>query len=352
MNRNIKFAEAIKEATIYSMKKDPKMITYGLGVDDPKGIFGTSLGLEKIFGNKRVFDVPTSENALTGIAIGSALNGSRVLFSHQRFDFSLLSFDQIINNAAKWNYMFGGKTKSPSITIRVIVGKGWGQGPTHSQNFQSLLAHIPGLKIVSPTFPEDAYNLLIESIFDPNPVIFIEHRWLHETKSKIKRKKIKIGDVKLLKKGKNLTILSNSYGLLNILNTNKYLRKYKIYPDIIDCFSISPINLKKIINSVKKTKRLIILDNSNTFCSFSSGILSEIVQTKNIQFKSKPVILGNKNIPSPTSHYISKFFYQNPTTIFKSIMKMFQIKNFIVPEELKDIKINHDVPNEKEFGPF
>jgi acetoin:2,6-dichlorophenolindophenol oxidoreductase subunit beta len=352
MKKHIKYSEAIRKATIYSMKKDSKMITYGLGVDDPKGIFGTSLGIEKIFGKKRVFDVPTSENALTGIAIGSALNGSRVLFSHQRFDFSLLSFDQIINNAAKWNYMFGGKTTSPSITIRVIVGKGWGQGPTHSQNFQSLLAHIPGLKIVSPSFPEDAYNLLIESIFDPNPVIFIEHRWLHETKSEVKKKKIKIGDVKLVKKGKNLTILSNSYGLINILNTNKYLKKYKIYPDIIDCYSISPINIKKIIKSVKKTKRLIILDNSNTFCSFSSGLLAEIIQTKNINFKTRPIILGNQNIPSPTSHYISKYFYQNSNTIFESIMKMFKVKNYKVPPELNKIKIYHDVPNKKEFGPF
>jgi len=352
MKKFITFADAIKEATIYSMKRDSKMITYGLGVDDPKGIFGTSTNLQKIFGKKRVFDVPTSENALTGIAIGSALGGSRVLFSHQRFDFTLLSFDQIINNAAKWNYMFGGKTKSPAITIRAIVGKGWGQGPTHSQNFQSLLAHIPGLKIVSPSFPQDAYNLLIESIFDPNPVIFIEHRWLHKIKGVVNRKKIKIGDVKFLKKGKNITILSNSYGILSILNANKYLEKFKIFPEVIDCYSISPINFKKILKSVEKTKRLLIVDNSNTFCSFSSGILAEIVQSPKIKFKSKPLILGNKNIPSPTSHYISKYFYQNSLSIFINIMKLFKIKNYKIPTDLKKNNFYHDVPDKKEFGPF
>ena len=351
MKNKFTFAEAIKKAIIYSMKKDPKMISYGLGIDDPKGIFGTTTNLHKIFGERRVFDVPTSENALTGIAIGSSIAGSRVLFSHQRFDFSLLSFDQLINNAAKWNYMFGGKTKSPSITIRVIVGKGWGQGPTHSQNFQSLLAHVPGLKVVSPAFPEDAYNLLIDSIFDPNPVIFIEHRWLHGVSGGIKRNKISLGDVHLKQRGKNITILGNSIGLLNVIKVNRFLEKYKIYPEIIDCYSISPINLSKIIKSVKKTKRLLIIDNSNTFCSFSSGVLAELVQMKKINFKSNPVIIGNKNIPSPTSHYISKFFYQDSLSIFKRILKTFGISNYEIPTELKKNKYYHDVPIEK-FGPF
>ena len=142
---------------------------------DPKAIFTTTKGLREEFGKNRVFDMPLSENGITGVCIGAALMGMRPVMVHQRVDFALLAMDQLVNNAAKWHYMFGGK-KSVPITIRLVVGKGWGQGPTHSQSLQSWFAHIPGLKVVMPTFPSDAYNLLKKSIRDPNPVIFIEHR--------------------------------------------------------------------------------------------------------------------------------------------------------------------------------
>ena len=130
--------------------------------------------------------MPTSENALTGISIGAALNKVRSVVSHQRLDFFLLAMDQLVNSAAKWHYMFGSKTPIP-ITIRLIIGRGWGQGPTHSQNLQSWFNHIPGLKVVMPTFANDARDALISSIFDPNPVIFLEHRWLHENKETKKK---------------------------------------------------------------------------------------------------------------------------------------------------------------------
>ena len=181
------FAEAINEALTYSLIKDKNLICYGLGVTDPKGVFGTTLNLHKKFGNERVFDVPTSENALTGVSIGAALNGVRSVVTHQRLDFFLLAMDQLVNAAAKWHYMFGSQISVP-ITIRLIIGRGWGQGPTHSQNLQAWFNHIPGLKIVMPTHPEDAKNLLVESIFDPNPVIFLEHRWLHNIKGNIQDK--------------------------------------------------------------------------------------------------------------------------------------------------------------------
>ena len=139
----ISFVDSINFAMAKAMTKDSKMICYGLGVTDPKNIFGTTKNLEKKFGKERVFDVPTSENALTGISVGLAINGVRSIVSHQRLDFFLLAFDQLINSAAKWYYMFGSKQSVP-ITIRLIIGRGWGQGPTHSQSLQSIFAHIPG----------------------------------------------------------------------------------------------------------------------------------------------------------------------------------------------------------------
>ena len=151
---------------------------------DPKGIFGSTLGLENKFGKERVFDMPTSENAMTGVAIGAAIGGYKTIMTHQRLDFFLFAMDQLVNGAAKMHYMFNGELKVP-ITIRLILGRGWGQGPTHSQNLQSWFAHIPGLKVVMPSSAEDAKGLLLSSIFDPNPVLFLEHRWLHNSSSDI-----------------------------------------------------------------------------------------------------------------------------------------------------------------------
>ena len=180
MTRHLTFANAIHEAMHQAMARDDSVIAYGLGINDPKAIFGTTAGLEQRFGKERVFDMPTSENAMTGVAIGAALNGIRPIMVHQRLDFFLLAMDQLVNSAAKWHFMFGGERGIP-ITIRLILGRGWGQGPTHSQSLQAWFAHIPGLKVVMPTSAEDAKGLLLSSIFDDNPVLFLEHRWLHNT---------------------------------------------------------------------------------------------------------------------------------------------------------------------------
>ena len=175
MSRELKFFEAIREATDLCLAKDPNVYVVGLGVPDPKGIFGTTSGLAEKYGSQRILDMPTSESAMTGVAIGSALVGMRPILTHQRLDFALYSMDQIVNHAAKWSYMFGGKVKIP-LVIRMIVGRGWGQGPQHSQSLQAWFAHVPGLKVVMPATPHDAKGLLIASIEDENPVIFIEHR--------------------------------------------------------------------------------------------------------------------------------------------------------------------------------
>ena len=169
-NKEITFVEAINDALNTAMSIDDNVICLGLGATDPRGIFGTTLGLKEKYGSDRVIDPPTSENANTGIAIGAAMDGIRPVVIHQRTDFSLLTLDQIINNAAKWHYMFNGANTVP-ITNRLIVGRGWGQGPTHSQNLQALFSHIPGLKVIMPSTTYDAKGLLLSSIFDNDPVI-------------------------------------------------------------------------------------------------------------------------------------------------------------------------------------
>jgi pyruvate dehydrogenase E1 component beta subunit len=140
--------------------------------------------LRQKYGPQRVFDMPLSENGMTGICIGAALNGMRPVMVHQRIDFALLAMDQIVNNAAKWHYMFDGKGRVP-LVVRVIIGRGWGQGPQHSQSLQAMFAHVPGLRVVMPATAHDAKGMLIASIEQNSPVIFVEHRWLHGIKDNV-----------------------------------------------------------------------------------------------------------------------------------------------------------------------
>src|SRR5258708_15855693 len=219
VQRNLSFVQAINEALHAAMAADPSVICYGLGVDDPKTIFGTTKGLKEHFGPERVWDMPTSENAMTGVAIGAALQGLRPVMVHQRLDFFLLALDQLVNNSAKWHYMFGGQRSVP-ITIRLILGRGWGQGPTHSQSLHAWFAHVPGLKVVMPTSAEDAYGLLLSSIFDDNPVLFLAPRWLHETVGPVPEGdyRLPIGKARVLREGSDLTIVAMSYMVVEAIH--------------------------------------------------------------------------------------------------------------------------------------
>lgn len=347
---NLNFSNHINQALHYCMEKDKKMICYGLGVNDPKKIFNTTKGLKEKFGSKRVFDVPTSENALTGIGVGAAINGVRTLITHQRLDFSLLSMDQIINSAAKWRYMFGGKVKVP-LTIRMIIGRGWGQGPTHSQNLTPLFCNVPGLKVVMPTFAKDAKKLLIECIFDPNPVIFLEHRWLHGIKDNnfLKKPFSRLTFSNIIKKGNDITIVSMSYLTLEALKASNILKKYNIKCEIIDLVSLKPLNMERIIKSLKKTKRLLVLDTGFPYGSVASEIISQVSQKLFKVLKCPPEIMTMPDIPEPTSYNLTKNLYIDYLKIIKKISNIFKRKiNF----NNKNLIKNHDVPGDWFKGPF
>ena len=348
----ISFADSINFSILRAMKKDKKMVCYGLGVTDPKNIFGTTKNLENKFGKERVFDVPTSENALTGISVGLALNGVRSVVSHQRLDFFLLAFDQLINSAAKWYYMFGSK-KSVPITIRLIIGRGWGQGPTHSQSLQSVFAHIPGLKVVIPSDPQNAQDLLLASIFDPNPVVFLEHRWLHNLKGKVTQKKItKLKGSKIVKKGKDLTIITMSFAVFDVLDIAKKISKDGIDLEVIDLSVIKPISWNNIIKSIKKTGKVMLIDTGAYTGSVSSEIISEIYIKHNSILKKPPIKIAMPDFPEPTSYGLTKKFYFDKFEIIKNIKKILEIKKKLKVEAEIKKPIHHDVPGKWFTGPF
>ena len=347
----ISFSQAINKALTEEMKKNSNLVCFGLGINDSLKFIGTTKGLEEKFGSERVFETPTSENAMTGIGIGMSLYKNPCVMLHQRLDFFLYAMDQLINGAAKWSYVFGG-VKSLPLTIRLVIGRGWGQGPTHSQSLQSLFLHIPGLKIVMPSNAYQAKGLLNAAIFDNNPVLYLEHRWLHNTYSHVPKKfyKLALDQPQILKGGKNITIVSMGYMTNESLIADKILRSHGIESEIIDMCVMSPLNLKKIFTSVKKTKNLLVLDTSTSICSLASEVLSQIFRNCFRYLKSKPEILALPHVPQPTSFGLTKNFYNDYTDIIKSVKNILKIKKDI---KFKiDKKIFHDVPDENFKGPF
>ena len=346
------FAAAINDALHTAMAIDPSVICYGLGVTDPKAIFGTTSDLEKRFGSDRVFDMPTSENAMTGVAIGAALNGIKPVMTHQRLDFFLLAMDQLVNGAAKWHYMFGGQNSVP-ITIRLILGRGWGQGPTHSQNLQAWFAHIPGLKVAMPTTPEDAKGLLLASIFDPNPVIFLEHRWLHNTVGEVPDGdfRVPLGQARKVRSGDDITIVSMSYMTVEALHAADYLEIQGISCEVIDLRTIKPLDWLSVFDSVTKTGRLLVLDSGFTTGSVAGEIVARVAMERFSQLKSPPARLAMPDVPEPTSPALTKGFYVRAVDIASKALEMMGRDSSTVKADLPE-PVPHDVPGEWFKGPF
>ncbi|WP_416678717.1 alpha-ketoacid dehydrogenase subunit beta [Candidatus Pseudothioglobus sp. Uisw_016] len=350
--RKITFAEAINEAMCIAMHKDKNVITFGLGVPDPKGIFGTTIGLQEKFGSERVFDTPTSENAMTGVGIGASLNGLRPVMVHQRVDFFLLAMDQLINNAAKWRFMFGGVCRVP-ITIRLIVGHGWGQGPTHSQNLQSMFSQIPGLKVVMPTTAYDAKGLLLESIFSDDPVIFLEHRWLHGLESDVPEGlyRIPIGKSKLMREGSDITLVSLSYMTIEALHAVDELNKIGITCDLIDLRSTSPLDSDTVIKSLSKTGRLLAIDSASESFSVASEIIARVSMASYDKLKSPPDRIALADEPSPTSFGLTDKYYFGAKEIALRVLKILGVDAKINSKNFAK-KHPHDVPGDWFKGPF
>ena len=352
MNRTLKFSQAINEALFQAMEMDESVICYGLGVPDPKGVFGTTLGLQDRFGEARVFDMPASENAMTGVAIGASINGIRSVMTHQRVDFFLLAMDQLVNNAAKWHYMFGGQTSIP-ITIRLIIGRGWGQGPTHSQSLQAWFAHIPGLKVVMPSTAADAKGLFLSSIFDENPVIFLEHRWLHNLEGNVPIEdfRVPIGKAHQLGTGEDISIISSSYMTIEALHGVAFLENKGVSCDLIDLRSVQPVDWEMVFKSVRKTGRLLVLDTG----AFTGGIAGEIIARVCTEcFESliqAPQRIALPDFPTPTSPGLTKGFYAGAVEIVIIVGNMLA-KKFDLKTLKEQRKTPHDVPGDWFQGPF
>lgn len=335
-NRKLSYTQAINEAIDQCLAEDSNVILIGEGV--PDGIFGSTKDLQ-IKHPTRVFDSPLSENGVTGFCIGAAISGMHPVMVHQRADFSLLAMDQIVNNAAKWYSTFG---QSCPLVIRMIVGRGWGQGPTHSQSLQSIFAAIPGLKVIMPTTPYDAKGMLIAAVRDPNPVIILEHRWLFDTIGEVPdgTYTVPLDKAKVVREGTDVTIVATSYAVIDALNAAKTAENHNISAEVIDLRSIAPLDIQTITQSVKKTGRLVISDTSHKTGSIGAEIIRQVLEHCFNDLKHQPILLGSKDYPQPTSHYLTKDFYVSSGDIVNACLR--SLEKAEVDFEIAE---QHDVPN-------
>jgi pyruvate dehydrogenase E1 component beta subunit len=350
MPRELKYYQAIHEATDLCMAKDPSVYVIGLGATDPKGIFGTTSGLEQKYGSQRVMDMPCAENGMTGVVLGSALVGMRPIMLHQRIDFAVLALEQIVNQAAKWHYVFGGRKAVP-LVIRLLVGRGWGQGPQHSQSLQSWFAHVPGLRVVMPSTPQDAKGLLISAVEDDNPVVFIEHRWLHNVSGSVPEGlyRVPLGESRLLRRGRDVTIVAFSYAALEAHRAAEELARDGIDAEVIDPRSLRPFDGGPILESVRKTGRLIVADTSWKHAGFSAEVVARVAE-EGVALKCPPRRIGLPECPTPTSPALAAHFYPGVADLVAAACEMVQGRRVVRPPV--DLSVHHDVPDPSFTGPF
>lgn len=346
-SNNSKSKITYREAIAYSMKKNmvnnKKVIIIGQGVTDHKGTFGTTLNLNKKFPN-RIIETPISEDSVAGICVGLSLKGMYPINTHIRADFSLLIFNQLINLIAKYKYMFGGLWEVPML-FRLVVGRSWGQGAQHSQSLQSLLSHIPGLTVIMPSSADSiikSYNYAINKY--KGPVVSFEHRLLYEIKfNKGNNKPLNRSpfNSKIIKSGKDVTIIACSVMVLEALRASKYLEQINIHSEIIDLNCISHIDEKMILKSLNKTKKLIVIDTSWVNFGIASEISRIILKNNANLLSTNPVFLGMQPSPCPTAKKLEDYFYPDVADIFSETVKLLNfprgnIKSFPKKESMTD----------------
>ena len=351
MSRELKYHEAINEAIDQCMAADPSVYIMGLGVPDPNAIQGTTRGLREKYGDLRGLDTPASENGMTGAAIGSAIVGMRPILTHHRVEFALLSMEQIVNQAAKWHYVFGRKVP---MVVRMLIGRGWGQGPQHSQSLQALFAHIPGLKVALPATPHDAKGLLTASIEDDNPVLVLEHRWLYNTYGDVPEApyRVPLGSAATVRPGSHITVAACSHMVLEALRCAEFLTDHGVDAEVIDLRSVRPLDIETITESVGRTGHLLVADIGWTAGGVSGEVVAAVTERAFDSLRSPPKRVGLPPSPTPASPSLAKSYYPRARDLAVSICATLGVS---VPEEaltVLDSKGPIDVPDSSFTGPF
>lgn len=321
--RVLTYSQAVREAQAQAMAADENVIVMGEGVDDPGGIFGSTLDLHKEFGPSRCFDLPIAENASTGMALGAAIAGLRPIYVHMRMDFMLMGMDQLVNHVAKWRYMTNGAQNAP-LVIRALIGRGWGSAAQHSQNLQGMFMQVPGLKIVMPVTPMDAKGMLLSAIADDGPVIFLEHRWLYGREGQTPEEMyfVPLGKGQVLRRGGDVTICALSLMVCEALEAAKELAEEGVDVEVIDMRSVKPVDEELLLESVHKTGRLILADTGNIMAGWSAEIAALVGEKAFDALKGPVARVGLPDIPTPASSALEDVFYPGKDAIKDCVRRL------------------------------
>jgi len=309
------YVEAIRQAYVDAMTDDENVVVIGQGLWSPWYVGASMSDLDTMFGQERVFDTPVSEQATTGAGVGAALNGLRPIVVHPRVDFAMLAVDQMVTQAAKWSSMFGGRANVP-VVFRLIVNRGGEQGAQHSQSMFSWFSHVPGLRVVSPSTPSDAYSLLRSAIDCNDPVVYIDDRWLYGAEdtelvlSDVLRANLASVGPQTIRAGSDITLVAHGYSSHLASEAAKELALSGIEAEVVDLRVLNPINWDPVVESVRRTGRLIAIDGDWLSC----GIASEVVAatTERVapgDLKTSPRRIAFPSAPAPTSRPLEEAFY-------------------------------------------
>lgn len=347
------FAQAIHEGLAQALADDPRVCVMGPGVPGPTGIFGTTRGLAERFGADRVMDMPSSEQAMTGFALGATLDGYRPVVVHMRVDFAVLAMDQMVNQVAKWHFMYGGKLRAP-IVFRLIVGRGWGQGPQHSQSLQAWFAHVPGFKVAMPASPRDAKGLLVAAIRDDSPVVLVEHRWLYGISGDVPEElyETPLGKARIARTGRHVTVAATSHMVIEALRAAERLAPLGIEIEVVDMRSLVPLDADAVCESVARTGHLVVADTGTIAFGTGAEIAATVAERAFAHLRKAPVRIGLPPFPSPTAPALADAFYPRAVDIERAVAGLVGLDPARLPAEEPPHGPWRDTPDPSFKGPY
>jgi len=321
--RKLQYALAINEAFHQMMAADRSVFLMGQGTKSPWYVGKTAQGLLDRFGKDRVIDTPVSENAMTGAAVGAALAGMKPIIVHPRIDFMLYAFDPIINQAANWHYMNGGKLSVP-VVIWGIINRGGEQAAQHSQALHAMFSHVPGLKVVMPATSYDAKGLMIAAIRDPNPVVYIDDRWLYACEDIVPEDayEVAIGQGVIRKEGRDVTVVAISYMAHLAAQAVQELAGAGIDVELIDPRSAKPLDIELILRSVEKTGRLVVADGGWCSWGWASEVAAQVSERAFSSLKAPVVRVALPDCPAPASSVLEDAYYPKVNDIVEAVKKV------------------------------
>jgi len=326
LKKQFNYGTAICTAFEYLLEKYPEVFVIGQGLWSPWYVGNSMTDLDKKFGVERVIDTPVAESACTGAAVGASLAGMKPIVVHPRMDFMLYAIDPIVNQAAKWSHMFGGQV-NPGLTVRGIINRGGEQGAQHSQALHAWFSHVPGLRVVMPSTVADARDLLIASVLCNDPVVYIDDRWLYDQEDELPplvELDLTLQGPIVTQTGSDVTIVASGHASLLAREAYKQLIDKDISAEVIDIRVLNPLNVDSIVKSVKKTRRLVVVDSGWLSAGFSAEVLASVVERLPVNLlRSCPIRVALPNASAPTSRVLEQAYYTSTIDVVDAVKKMF-----------------------------